>query len=78
MFHGPTDKPRIIRMPDKPTVSDLNAIGNANPTYDEELNGLLVRDECGTWFNARGWQDMSRAPVLEWFLHARKLGWNVS
>lgn len=67
----------VIRVPDKPTVYDLQAIGNGNDTYDESKNGLLVLDECGTWFNARNWQDKSRAAVNDWFLHARKLGWDV-
>ena len=68
---------RLIRVPDKPTVSDLNVIGCGNDSYDESKNGLLVLDECGTWFNARNWQDKSRADVNNWFLHARKLGWDV-
>ncbi len=56
---------------------DLNAIGRGNKTYDEKLNGLLVLDECGTWLNTRSWNDKSRQPVLDWFLHARKLGWDI-
>lgn len=68
---------RVIRLPDKPSADDLHAIGNANPTYDEARNGLLVLDECGTWFNSRNWQDKSRKAVNDWFLHARKLGWDV-
>ncbi|MDB6060359.1 MAG: hypothetical protein JWM78_462 [Verrucomicrobiaceae bacterium] len=69
--------PHIIRVPDKPTVEDLEKIGNANSSYDESKNGLLVLDECGTWFNSRNWQDKSRQAVNNWFLHARKLGWDV-
>ena len=68
---------RYIRLPDKPTVFDLRAIGSGNATYDERKNGLLVLDECGTWFNGRNWQDKTRADVNDWFLHARKLGWDV-
>jgi len=67
----------IYRIPDKPTIENLEALPNANKTYDEERNGLLVLDECGTWFNSRSWNDKSRAPVIDWFLHARKLGWDV-
>lgn len=77
MFGARTDKPRVIRVPDKPTVDDLEKIGNANLTYDESKNGLLVLDECGTWFNSRNWQDKTRQAVNNWFLHARKLGWDV-
>lgn len=68
---------RLIRVPDKPTADDLYSLGNGNPTYDETKNGLLVLDECGTWFNSRNWQDKSRKAVNDWFLHSRKLGWDV-
>lgn len=68
---------RLYRIPDKPTYDDLLAIGVGNKTYDEEKNGLLVLDECGTWFNSRSWADKSRQDVINWFLHARKLGWDI-
>lgn len=68
---------RVIRIPDQPTADDLRALGSGNSSYDEEQNGLLVLDECGTWFNARNWNDKSRKGVNDWFLHARKLGWDV-
>ncbi len=68
---------RVFRLPDKPTVYDFNAIGNGNTSYDESKNGLIVLDECGTWFNSRSWNDKSRQEVINWFLHARKLGWDI-
>ncbi len=68
---------RLFRVPDKPTLKDLEALGNGNPTYNESKNGLLVLDECGTWFNSRTWNDKSRQDVINWFLHARKLGWDI-
>jgi len=68
---------RVLRVPDKPTRADLDAIGCGNPDYDEARNGLLVLDELGTWLNSRAWQDKSRAAVIDWFLHARKLGWDL-
>lgn len=68
---------RVIRVPDKPTIIDFEAMGIGNRSYDESLNGLLVLDECGTWFNSRNWNDPSRKQVNDWFLHARKLGWDV-
>lgn len=77
MFSKVARNLRVIRVPDKPTIEDLHAIGRGNETYDEEKNGLLVLDECGTWFNARNWNDKARKPVNDWFLHARKLGWDV-
>lgn len=70
----------VIRIPDKPTVADLELIGYAydqSKGYNENLTGLLVLDECGTWFNARNWQDKSRAGLNNWMIHARKLGWDV-
>lgn len=71
-------KARYIRVPDKPTAHDLNALGHGNPeSYDEDRNGLLVLDELGTWFNSRSFQDKERAGVLDWMIHARKHGWDV-
>lgn len=80
MFGQKTDKPRVIRIPDKPTIEDLEIIGRGYDSkygYDESKNGLLVLDECGTWFNSRNWQDKTRMAVNNWMLHARKLGWDV-
>lgn len=73
------EKPRsVIRIPDKPSAFDLEAIGHGNPeSYDEDRNGLLILDELGTWLNARSFQDKGRAHVLDWLIHARKLGWDV-
>ncbi|MDR5875509.1 zonular occludens toxin domain-containing protein [Vreelandella gomseomensis] len=68
---------RCYRIPDKPVLADLKAIGTGTDDYDENTNGLLVLDECGTWFNARSWNDKSRQDVINWFLHARKLGWDI-
>ncbi len=69
---------RIIRVPDKPSIDDLNLLGAAyDGLYDESKFGVLVLDECGTWFNSRNWQDKSRKAVNDWFLHARKFRWHV-
>lgn len=67
----------VYRIPDKPELEDLEAIGRGTESYDESKNGLLVLDECGTWFNSRTWGDKSRQDVINWFLHARKLGWDI-
>lgn len=67
----------LYRVPDKPKLADLEALGCGNKSYDESKNGLLVLDECGTWFNSRTWNDKSRTDVINWFLHARKLGWDI-
>lgn len=68
----------FMRVPDKPSADDLLAIGHGNPdSYDEERNGLLILDELGTWLNSRSFQDKSRAPLIDWLIHARKYGWDV-
>lgn len=84
LFMDHYEKPKlqhknILRLPDKPTIADFEAIGRGHESdiYNEDNFGLLVLDECGTWFNSRGWQDKSRADVIDWLLHSRKLGWDV-
>ncbi|NJA06335.1 hypothetical protein HC024_11490 [Methylococcaceae bacterium WWC4] len=70
-----------IRLPDKPVRAHFDQLGDAYPVaegYDESRFGLIVLDECLTWLNSRSWQDKERAGVLDWFLHARKHGWNVA
>lgn len=67
-----------VRIPDKPTASDLEAVGHGNPdSYDEDRNGVMILDELGTWLNARSFQDKGRAALLDWLIHARKFGWDV-
>ena len=67
----------VIRVPDKPRVQDLEAIGAGCEGYDEDRFGALVLDELGTWFNTRNWRDPERKPIIDWFLHARKQRWDV-
>jgi hypothetical protein len=67
-----------VRVPDKPTAFDLDAIGHGNPdSYDETRNGVLILDELGTWLNSRSFQDKSRSHMIDWLIHARKKGWDV-
>lgn len=67
-----------IRIPDKPSALDLEAVGHGNPdSYDEDRNGVMILDELGTWLNARSFQDKGRSALLDWLIHARKLGWDV-
>lgn len=68
---------RAIRLPDKPTRADLDALGKGNESYDESRNGVLVLDEMATWLNARTYQDRDRQGVLEWLAFSRKLGWDT-
>jgi hypothetical protein len=75
---NPLKPGKIIRIPDKPTAEDLEAMGHGNPdSYDEEKNGVLILDELGTWLNSRSYQDPQRAGILDWLIHARKHGWDV-
>lgn len=69
----------IYRIPNKPTVDDLNALplGHDDDGPNDNRNGALVLDECGTWFNSRGWNDKGRAEVIEWFRNARKKRWDI-
>lgn len=60
-------KTRVIRVPDKPSLNDLLAIGVGNTSYDESRNGLLVLDECGTWFNSRSWGIKTDSQLLTGF-----------
>lgn len=68
----------VERLPDYPTSQSLHALGSGNDLPDEEFNGLLVLDECGTWLNSRGWAgDKDRQAMMDWMLHSRKHGWDV-
>lgn len=73
-----TRRTNYVRIPDKPTAQDLEAMGHGNPnTYNEDRNGILILDELGTWLNSRSFQDKARMPVIDWLIHARKHGWDV-
>lgn len=66
-----------VRIPDKPTLDDLVALGCGNDSMDEEKNGIIVLDELASWLNARTFNDKTRMPVIDWLLHSRKHGWDV-
>lgn len=70
-------KTTYTRIPDRPTHLDLMSLGYANEGYDPYENGLLVLDELATWFNARSWQEKGRKELIDWFVHARKYGWDI-
>lgn len=70
-------KVTYTRLPDKPTKFDLDCLPNGNETYDDDLNGLIVLDECLTWLNSRNWQDKDREGVIDWLIHSRKHGYDV-
>lgn len=70
-------KPYCLRIPDHPTSKDLNDLGYGNKGYDESNNGLLLFDECGTWFNSHSWNAPDRKEFTDVLIHIRKLGWDV-
>jgi hypothetical protein len=68
----------ITRLPDKPTSKNLADLGQGyEGKLQENKNGLIVLDECGTWFNSRTWNDPDRKALIDWFLHARKFRWDI-
>lgn len=73
-WHQPVS---CVRLPDKPTVDDLELIGSGNDSMDESKNGIIVLDELAVWLNSRTFNDKSRMPVIDWLLHSRKKGWDV-
>jgi hypothetical protein len=67
------------RLPDYPRLEDFQLLP---PAYDrkyrgEDMNGLLVLDELGTWLNARSWNDKSRLQLLNWLFLSRKDHWDL-
>jgi len=79
-FGSPFSKsPVVYRLPDVPTLESFEAIGKG---YDGELqgdhkNGLVVLDECALWLNSRSWNDKARKPLIDYFVHLRKLRWDL-
>lgn len=71
-------KVKVIRLSDRPTSEELELLPSPyEGDYSEEKSGLLVFDECATWFNSRTWNDKGRTALINWLLHARKLGWDI-
>lgn len=68
---------RVIRVPDGPSLSDLQQIGLGSDKPGNGNHGLLVLDELGTWFNARDFGDKGRKDVIKFCIHLRKLRWDV-
>lgn len=74
---SPVNRSTFYRIPDRPVVEDLEAIGRGQEGCVEENNGVIVLDETSTFFNSRAFGDKSRQPLLDWLVHSRKLGWDV-
>lgn len=77
LIKNPLSKVSYIRVPDRPSALDLEALGSGNDGFDPDNNSLLVLDECATWLNARNWNDKGRAALIDWLIHSRKHGWDV-
>lgn len=74
---SPTNRQTLIRLPDRPTADDFEAIGRGQEGPVEDENGIIVLDETSTFFNSRQFGDKERQPMLDWLVHSRKLGWDV-
>lgn len=68
---------RVVRVPDRPSALDLEALGLGADSVDEGRFGLLVLDELGAWLNARQWGDKGRQALIDWLVHSRKRRWDV-
>lgn len=74
---GANSRATLLRLPDRPTAADLEAIGRGQEGKVEDDNGVIVLDETSTFFNSRAFGDRDRQPLLDWLVHSRKLGWDV-
>lgn len=76
----PEDNSTIAyRLPDHPRLEDLEILPPAyDPKYKaEDMNGLLVLDELGTWLNARSWNEKTRLKIMNWLFLSRKNHWDI-
>lgn len=77
---GPTAEAFATVLPDRPKLADLQSLGmgwREGEHGREDRSGLLVIDEAGPWLSSRQWQAEERQQIIDWFLHSRKLGWDV-
>lgn len=74
---SPGNRSRYIRLPDCPTIEDFEALGRGQDGVIEDDNGVVVLDEVSKFLNARAWNEKGRKSLLDWFIHSRKLGWDV-
>lgn len=75
----PTFRGTIIRLPDCPTVADMEALGRGyeGDSIKEDFNGLIILDEASKYFNSRTFGDKERQPLLDWLIHSGKKRWDV-
>lgn len=68
----------LIRLPDRPSIEDMEALGLGSDKLDEGSYGEIILDEMATWMNARSWADKERQKLLDWMVHSRKKRWNLN
>lgn len=73
----PDSRLTLLRVPDRPTAADMEALGRGQDGVAEDRNGLIIIDEAGAFLNARSWGDKERQPLLDWLVHSRKYGWDT-
>lgn len=64
----------------RPSSVEMFALGSGyHEDYpdNEDMGGLLVIDEAGTWIGSRTWNDPDRQELVRWFTLSGKLGWDV-
>lgn len=77
---GPTAEAFCTVLPDRPTHQNLKDLGvgwRDGEHGREDRSGLLIIDEAGPWLSSRAWQAAERQEIIDWFLHSRKLGWDI-
>jgi hypothetical protein len=69
----------FVRVPDKPSIENMNmlGLGYEGDSIDDNRTGLMVLDELATWFNTRNFRQDGRKELIDWFIHARKLRWDI-
>lgn len=71
-----SDNPVTV-IPCHPRIEDFHFLGRGCAEGEKENFGAIFLDEAGTWLNSRTYADKSRLLLIDWFIHSRKLGWDV-
>lgn len=73
----PTSKESVTIVPAHPRRCDFDTLGRGCPEGEYDNFGALFLDEAATWLNSRTYADKERLKLLDWFIHSRKMGWDV-
>jgi hypothetical protein len=76
-FSGKKRNMNLIRLPEIPTLQDLESLGMGNEVFEEGRYGMLVLDEVHSWLDSRAWQGGDREGFLTFLTHTRKRRWDV-